>query len=78
MILSRNSRVVPAEVLGLVNRGFKAGNDADITIIDTEAEITIDAEKFQSKSRNTPFGGMTFKGKAAATIVDGEFVFNEL
>jgi len=68
----------PAEVLGLSNRGFKAGNDADITIIDTEQEITIDANKFQSKSRNTPFDGMTFKGKAAATIVDGEFVFNEL
>jgi len=68
----------PAEVLGLSNRGFKPGNDADITIIDTEQEITIDADKFCSKSRNTPFDGMTFKGKAAATIVDGKFVFNEL
>lgn len=68
----------PAEVLGLTNRGFQTGNDADITIIDTEQEITIDADKFYSKSRNTPFDGMTFKGKAAATIVDGKFVFNEL
>ena len=68
----------PAEVLGLKNRGFKFGNDADITIIDTEQEITIDADKFYSKSRNTPFNGMTFKGKAVATIVDGKFVFNEL
>lgn len=68
----------PAEVLGLSRRGFKAGNDADITIIDTERELTIDADKFYSKSRNTPFDGMTFKGKAAATIVDGKFVFNEL
>jgi dihydroorotase len=68
----------PAEVLGLSNRGFKPGNDADITIIDTEREITIDADKFYSKSRNTPFNGMTFKGKAVATIVDGRFVFNEL
>ena len=68
----------PAEVLGLKNRGFKPGNDADITIIDTEAEITIDANKFKSRSRNTPFNGITFKGKAAATIVDGKFVFNDL
>ncbi len=68
----------PAAVLGFTNRGLKPGNTADITIIDTEREITIDADKFFSKSRNTPFGGMTFKGKAAATIVDGKFVFNEL
>ena len=68
----------PADVLGLTNRGFKSGNDADITIIDTDKEITIDADKFQSKSRNTPFDGMTFRGKATATIVDGKFVFNEL
>jgi len=68
----------PAEVLGFTDRSLKPGNDADITIIDTERELTIDADKFHSKSRNTPFGGMTFKGKAAATIVNGKFVFNEL
>lgn len=68
----------PAEVLGLKNRGFKPGNDADITIIDTERKIKVDADKFYSKSRNTPFNGMTFKGRAVATIVDGKFVFNEL
>jgi dihydroorotase len=67
----------PAAVLGLKNRGFKPGNDADITIIDTELKIKIDADKFYSKSRNTPFNGMTFKGKAVATIVDGKFVFKE-
>ena len=68
----------PAEVLGLSGRGLKPGNIADITILDTERKITIDANKFYSKSRNTPFNGMTFKGRAAATIVNGKFVFNEL
>jgi dihydroorotase len=67
----------PAEVLGLTGRALKVGNIADITILDTEAKITIDANKFYSKSRNTPFDGMTFKGRAEATIVDGKFVFNK-
>ena len=68
----------PAEVLGFTDCGLKPGNDADITIIDTEHEITIDADNLHSKSRNTPFDGMSFKGKAAATIVNGKFAFNEL
>ncbi|MFA6716592.1 MAG: dihydroorotase [Victivallaceae bacterium] len=68
----------PAAVLGLDDRGLKPGNAANITIIDTERKVKIDANKFYSKSRNTPFNGMTFKGKAVATIVDGKFVFNEL
>jgi dihydroorotase len=68
----------PAELLGFSNCGLEAGNAADITIIDTEREFKVDANKFNSKSRNTPFDGMNFKGKAVATIVDGKFVFNEL
>ena len=68
----------PADVLGFEDRALTPGNAADITIIDTEIEHTVDADKMRSKSRNTPFDGMSFKGKAAATIVNGKFVFNEL
>ncbi|MDD5698682.1 MAG: dihydroorotase [Victivallaceae bacterium] len=70
--------VGPAEVLGFDNRGLKPGCEADITIIDLQREVTVDANKFRSKSRNTPFNGLTFKGKAVATVVDGKFVFSEL
>ncbi|MDD5598951.1 MAG: dihydroorotase, partial [Victivallaceae bacterium] len=70
--------VGPASVLGLDGRGLEPGNAADITVIDTERKVKIDANKFYSKSRNTPFNGMTFRVKAVATIVDGKFVFNEL
>ena len=68
----------PADILGFEDCGLTPGNAADITIIDTEIEYIVDADKMRSKSRNTPFDGMSFKGKAAATIVNGEFVFNEL
>lgn len=68
----------PAEILGMDFGTLAEGKPADITIIDTEKKFCIDAEKFRSKSRNTPYHGMEFRGKAAATIVAGRFVFDEI
>ncbi len=70
--------VGPAEVLGMDFGTLAEGKPADITIIDTERKFCVDAAKFRSKSRNTPFHGMEFRGKAAATIVGGRFVFDEI
>jgi dihydroorotase len=38
---------------------------------------TVDAEKFQSKSRNTPFQGRTLKGKVKQTMVGGRWVYDD-
>jgi dihydroorotase len=70
--------VGPAELLGMDFGTLRIGKPADVTIIDPDKVIKIDSSKFYSKSRNTPFNGMTFKGKAVATIVDGRIVFSEL
>lgn len=70
--------VGPAELLGMDFGTLRLGKPADVTIIDPDKVIKIDSSKFYSKSRNTPFNGMTFKGKAVATIVDGRIVFSEL
>jgi dihydroorotase len=43
-----------------------------VTVIDPNQSWKIDAEKFQSKSRNCPFNGWDVKGQARATIVAGE------
>ncbi len=64
----------PARILGL-DRGLSPGNIADITLIDPEYSYTVDAQKFQSKSRNTPFDGWQLKGRAVMTIVGGKVVF---
>ncbi len=64
----------PARILGL-DRGLSPGNTADITLIDPEYSYTVDAQKFQSKSRNTPFDGWQLKGRAVMTIVGGKVVF---
>ncbi|MFH1102919.1 MAG: dihydroorotase [Pseudomonadota bacterium] len=66
----------PAKILGIDNR-LKAGNPADITVIDPEKTYVIDAKRFRSKSRNTPFDGWEVKGKAVCTIVGGKIVFDD-
>lgn len=66
--------VNPAAILGIPT-GLREGGIADITIIDPDAVYTLDANRLYSKSRNTPFGGWTLKGKAVYTIVDGRIVY---
>lgn len=66
----------PARILGLEN-GLKTGRAADITIIDPEISYRIDADRFQSLSRNTPFNGWNVKGKAVLTMVGGKIVYQD-
>jgi dihydroorotase len=47
---------------------------ADITIFDPAAQWTVEADKLQSKSKNSPFLGWQLKGKAVATVVAGKAV----
>lgn len=62
----------PARLLGLAGKGSLApGADGDVTIIDPQAEWTVEPERFASKSRNTPFAGFKLKGRVWATIVGG-------
>ncbi len=69
----------PAEILGLSEMGtLREGAPANITVLDPEFEHVIDSSSFLSKSRNTPFDGWKVKGRAAATIVDGNFVFSAI
>jgi len=66
----------PARILGLEN-GLKTGRAADITIIDPEISYRINADRFQSLSRNTPFNGWDAKGKAVLTMVGGKIVYQD-
>ena len=67
--------VNPARIFNLDRGTLKVGAVADVTIFDPNGEIKIDTSKFQSKSRNTPFGGWELKGAPAATIVGGRVVW---
>jgi len=69
----------PAKILGLDNKGkIKKGADADLTIIDTEKEITVNVNTFESKSRNNPFHDWKLRGSPVVTIVDGKVVYSSL
>jgi dihydroorotase len=72
--VSRLSRD-PARLLGLPGGSLAAGAPADVTILDLEAGWTVDPAKFQSKSRNSPFGGWAITGRPWRTIVGGRIVW---
>ena len=66
----------PAQLLHLPAGTLSVGATADVTLIDPELEWTVDANAFESLSRNTPFDGWKLKGRAVRTIVGGKTVWN--
>ncbi|MFL6584331.1 MAG: dihydroorotase [Chthoniobacterales bacterium] len=67
--------VEPAKLLKLNAGTLTIGRAADVTLIDPNLEWTVQPEKFQSGSRNTPFGGWELKGRAVRTIAGGKTVW---
>ncbi|MGH9947530.1 MAG: dihydroorotase [Pyrinomonadaceae bacterium] len=68
----------PAKIFRLKERGtLKPGSIADITIIDPQKTWTYRNTDSRSKSRNSPFDGWAFTGKAVATFVAGKMAFPE-
>ncbi|MBW3594098.1 MAG: dihydroorotase [Actinobacteria bacterium] len=62
----------PARVLGLEDHGrIQPGRPANIVVFDPGAAWTIDATRFNSMSRNTPFEGRTVTGRVAHTFFNG-------
>lgn len=61
----------PARAFSLPGGTLRTGSIADVTVFDPEREWTVDRTQFVSKSRNTPFNGMTLRGAPELTIVDG-------
>ncbi|MFC1540710.1 dihydroorotase [Candidatus Margulisiibacteriota bacterium] len=67
----------PSRILGLGKGTLKTGAEADLIIVDPKAEWIVDADKFASKSRNTPFNGQKLKGKVLYTVVGGKVVVRD-
>ncbi len=70
--------VNPAKLLGINSGELSEGARADLIIFDPGLEWTVDKDLFVSKGKNTPFHGMTLKGKNLLTMVDGRIVYDEL
>lgn len=67
----------PARILGIRSGFLALGASADITIFDPNEEWTVDPDRFASKARNTPFGGMKLKGRVKYTIADGKIIYKD-
>ena len=75
--LIRKMALNPAGILGL-NKGHLSINaPADVIIFDPDAEYTVCVDKFESKSRNSPYDGWTLCAKPEYTIVGGKIIVNQ-
>lgn len=56
---------------------LSVGAPADVTLIDPNAEWTVEPELFATKGKNTPLAGRALRGKVVATIASGKVVWRE-
>ena len=69
----------PANLINRPSLGtLGTGSPAEITIIDPTFAWTIDSKSFASTARNCPFDGWQVKGKAIATISNGNLALHSL
>ncbi|MSO71440.1 MAG: dihydroorotase [Alphaproteobacteria bacterium] len=66
----------PAELLGLKLGKLAVGTPADLLLFDPGRAWQVDASRFRSKSKNTPFDGRPLQGRVLRTVVDGRSVFD--
>ncbi len=69
--------VNPRRILGIAPVAVGVGEMANLTIFDPAAKWIVDPRTFRSRSRNTPFGGMTLTGKPVGVINHGEVHWNQ-
>ncbi len=67
--------VAPARAFGLPGGTLRAGSVSDVTVMNPETRWTVEAERFRSKGRNTPFEGWDLVGRAVLTVVGGRIVW---
>jgi len=61
----------PARALELPGGTLAPGAPGDVTLLDLAKRWVVEAERFESKGRNTPFDGTKLTGRAVATVVAG-------
>lgn len=75
--LSRLMSLAPARILGLQDRGLVApGLRADLVLIAPEEEWTVEALRFKSRGRNTPYQGRQLRGAIRTTFHAGRIVYD--
>jgi dihydroorotase len=68
--------MTPARILGIKAGILAKGAHADLVLFDPDEPFVVDETKLHSRSKNTPFEGRKFQGRARMTFVAGECVFD--
>jgi len=71
MTLLERMTIAPAKVFGLPYGRIQEGAPADLVLLDPDEFWTVRKEDLVSKSKNSPFIGMTLKGRVHHTICNG-------
>ncbi len=67
--------IAPARALKLSAGSLKVGSRVDAAIVDLGASWTVDTRRLKSKSKNTPWAGLTLKARVVKTISNGNVVY---
>ena len=73
-VLIERMSCAPARVFRLPGGTLRRGARADITVFDPTAEWEVNAARFRTKGRNTPYQGKTLTGRVHYTVVNGKIV----
>lgn len=74
--LVRLMSINPAKIAGISDRhgrDIEAGAPANLVVFDPRVDWMVEPEQLASKSRNTPYVGMTLRGKVRHTMFNGAF-----
>lgn len=70
--------VKPREIFGIDGGMIKAGETADLCLLDLEKEWVVNPDEFVSMGRATPFENLKLQGENLLTILRGEIVYEAI
>jgi dihydroorotase len=73
-VLVERMSCAPARLFKLPGGTLRKGALGDVTVFAPDVEWTVDPSAFASKGRNSPYAGMTLRGRAEVTVVDGRII----
>lgn len=76
---ARMTATGPAKIFGLYGRkgAIAVGFDADIALVDPEAQARVDAGGFEGQARWSPFDGVAYRGRVVETLVRGQTAYRD-
>jgi dihydroorotase len=66
-----------ARIFGLEPASLAAGSEANLVLVDTEAEWEAGAEGWESRSANSCFAGRRLRGRVLMTVAGGAVAYRQ-